>query len=152
MSRFSLIHAVREPSGNARESAPLLVLLHGVGSNEQDLIGLAPALDSRFFVVSVRAPITLGHSSYGWYPVQFTPEGPIIDPDAAERSRLLILKFVDELAESYNIDARAHVSDGIQSGLHYEHSGCAYRAPKVRGHCRHERTFTPGDSFEAGSR
>ena len=84
MSRFSLILAVREPSGNARESAPLLVLLHGVGSNEQDLIGLAPALDSRFFVVSVRAPITLGHSSYGWYPVQFAPrvihamgEGPI---------------------------------------------------------------------------
>ena len=116
MSRFSLIHAVREPSGNARESAPLLVLLHGVGSNEQDLIGLAPALDSRFFVVSVRAPITLGHSSYGWYPVQFAPEGPIIDPDAAERSRLLILKFVDELAESYNIDGERMFLMGFSQG------------------------------------
>jgi phospholipase/carboxylesterase len=104
MNRFSLIHAVREPSGNTRESAPLLLLLHGVGSNEQDLIGLAPELDSRFFVVSARAPITLGHSSYGWYPVQFTPTGHIIDPDAAERSRMLILRFVDELADSYNID------------------------------------------------
>ena len=44
MSHFSLIHAVREPVGNTREPAPLLILLHGVGSNEQDLIGLAPAL------------------------------------------------------------------------------------------------------------
>ena len=103
-NRFSLVHAVREPRGNTREPAPLLLLLHGVGSNEQDLIGLAPELDPRFFVVSARAPITLGHGSYGWYHVQFTPTGHIIDPDEAERSRELILKFVDELTQSYNVD------------------------------------------------
>jgi phospholipase/carboxylesterase len=116
MSRFSLIHAVREPSGNTRESAPLLILLHGVGSNEQDLIGLAPALDSRFFIVSARAPITLGHSSYGWYPVQFTPSGHIIDPEAAERSRLLILKFVDEVIESYNVNRELVFLMGFSQG------------------------------------
>lgn len=104
MSRFSLIHAVREPAGNSREPAPLLILLHGVGSNEQDLIGLAPALDPRFFVVSARAPITLGHGSYGWYHVQFNQGGHIIDAEEAEKSRLLILKFTAELVESYNVD------------------------------------------------
>ena len=61
------------------EPAPLLILLHGVGSNEQDLIGLAPALDPRFFVVSARAPITLGYGAYGWYHVQFLTTGYIMD-------------------------------------------------------------------------
>ena len=102
--RLSLVHAVREPSGNTREPAPLLILLHGVGSNEQDLMGLAPALDSRCFVVSARAPITRSPGAYAWYSVQFTPTGQIIDPDEAEASRKLVLKFVDEVTASYNVD------------------------------------------------
>jgi phospholipase/carboxylesterase len=101
---FSLVHEVREPARNSGEPAPLLLLLHGVGSNEHDLLGLAPALDPRFLVVSARAPITLGHGSYGWYHVQFTPTGPLIDAEEAEDSRQLLLKFVEELADSYKID------------------------------------------------
>jgi len=115
-SRFSLVHAVREPGGNPREPAPLLLLLHGVGSNEQDLIGLAHALDPRFFVVSARAPITVRHGSYAWYPVQFTSTGHIIDPDEAERSRMLILKFVEELIQSYNIDPERVFLMGFSQG------------------------------------
>ena len=47
----------REPPPGQR--APLLLLLHGIGSNEQDLFGLVPYLDPRFFVVSLRAPLPL---------------------------------------------------------------------------------------------
>jgi phospholipase/carboxylesterase len=114
--KFSLVHAVREPAGNTREPAPLLLLLHGVGSNEQDLIGLAPALDPRFFVVSARAPVTLGHGSYGWYHVQFTPNGHIIDADEAERSLGLLVDFVGELAGSYNIDRQRVYLMGFSQG------------------------------------
>jgi phospholipase/carboxylesterase len=116
MSDFSLIHAVREPAGNTREPAPLLLLLHGVGSNEQDLIGLAPALDPRFFVVSARAPITLGYGAYGWYHVQFLPTGYIMDHDEAESSRKLVLKFVDELTRSYNVDPKRVFLMGFSQG------------------------------------
>ena len=34
----------------------LLVLMHGVGSNEQDLFSLAPQIPDRFHVLSLRAP------------------------------------------------------------------------------------------------
>jgi phospholipase/carboxylesterase len=80
-------------------------MLHGVGSNEQDLMSLAPMLDPRFFVISVRAPITLQHGSYAWYHVQFTETSQIINPEEAESSRLLLLKFLREVTESYNVDA-----------------------------------------------
>lgn len=58
--------AAREPDG-------LLVLHHGRGTDERDLIGLADALDParRLRVVSPRAPLTLpGAPGNHWYVVQ----------------------------------------------------------------------------------
>ena len=49
----------------------LLLLHHGRGSDEADLLGLADELDSerRLHVVSPRAPLTLGGPGYHWYVV-----------------------------------------------------------------------------------
>ena len=116
MSAFSLFHVVREPSGDSREPAPVLILLHGVGSNEQDLMSLAPALDPRFLIISVRAPITLQHGSYAWYHVEFTPTGHVINAAEAEASRVRILKFIDEVLKSYNVDASRVFLMGFSQG------------------------------------
>ncbi len=45
---------------------PLLVLLHGRGSDENDLLGLLPALDPRFLVASARAPRSFEYGGYTW--------------------------------------------------------------------------------------
>ena len=63
--KLSLTHLVRGPGRGGQTAPPLLLLLHGVGSNEEDLFGLAPYLDERFLVVSARAPVTLGYGGYG---------------------------------------------------------------------------------------
>ena len=86
MKELSLVHLVREPLVK-EEHPPLLLLLHGVGSNEEDLYGLVPYLDKRFLIVSARAPITLEPGSYAWFELTFTPQGPIINPAQAEASR-----------------------------------------------------------------
>ena len=117
MPEFSLRHIVREPQEETPGMpAPLLLLLHGVGSNEQDLMGLAPALDPRFFVVSARAPLVLGHASYGWFHVEFTPAGPIIQPGEADASRELLLRFVRELPASYNVNPAQVYLMGFSQG------------------------------------
>lgn len=82
----------------------MLLLLHGVGSNEHDLIQLAPYLDPRFFVVSARAPITLAPGMYAWFEVQLDPVRPIINPQQAESSREKLLTFIDKAIETYRID------------------------------------------------
>ena len=51
-----------------RAGTPLLVLLHGYLSNEEDLMGLTPMLPGEFTVVSVRAPQALG-PGYTWFPL-----------------------------------------------------------------------------------
>lgn len=54
------------------QDAPLLLLLHGYGSNEQDLIGLAPYLPENFALASLRAPLSLPWpgSGFSWYPIE----------------------------------------------------------------------------------
>ncbi|MFI7581312.1 alpha/beta hydrolase [Kocuria sp. M1N1S27] len=60
--------AVWNNDADARPGTPLLVLLHGYGSHEQDLMGLVPALPEEFSVVSLRAPEPID-SGYQWFPL-----------------------------------------------------------------------------------
>lgn len=55
-----------------REGRPLLVLLHGYGSHEGDLFGLAPYLPPEFVVAAVRAPLSPPFPAPGWswYPIE----------------------------------------------------------------------------------
>lgn len=55
----------------ARGGRPLLVLLHGYGSDERDLFGLVPYLPERFVVAAVRAPLPppFPMPGYSWYPI-----------------------------------------------------------------------------------
>lgn len=55
-----------------REGMPLLVLLHGYGADEHDLIGLAPYLPSGIAVASVAAPLAPPFPTPGrsWYPIE----------------------------------------------------------------------------------
>lgn len=52
---------------NVQAGAPVLVLLHGYGANENDLMGLQPVLDPRFELIGVRAPIALPGGGYAWF-------------------------------------------------------------------------------------
>jgi phospholipase/carboxylesterase len=113
---LSLTHLAREPREQTAERPPLLLLLHGVGSNEADLFGLAPYLDARFLVVSARAPVVLGPGSFGWFRIDFTPEGVVVDVAQAKRSLEMLPGFIDELTETYGADARRTYLAGFSQG------------------------------------
>lgn len=71
----------------AETSGDILVMLHGYGSNEKDLLQLAPALDGRLRCVSLRAPLRLEEQMFGWFPIAFTPDGISYDRDQAAQAR-----------------------------------------------------------------
>ena len=83
---------------------PLLLLLHGVGSNEQGLLGLFSDVDPRFFVVSAQAPFPMGPEQYGWYAVDFSTGTPVINAEQADKSRLILVQFINQLAERHGIN------------------------------------------------
>ncbi len=115
MNTLPLVHLVRQPRVEA-DTPPLLLLLHGVGSNEHDLYGLAPLLDKRFLIISARAPNTLGPESYAWFEVNFTPQGPIIKLEQAVASHRALITFLKEAITAYDADPKQVYLMGFSQG------------------------------------
>lgn len=113
-----LVHLVRAPLTQPEPGGrpPLLVLAHGVGSNEHDLFGLAPQLDSRCMVLSVRAPLTRAPGAYAWFNVQFTPSGPVIAPEQLDASRTTYAEFVAQAITAYGADPARVYTLGFSQG------------------------------------
>ncbi|WP_420369053.1 alpha/beta hydrolase [Curtobacterium sp. L1-20] len=80
-----------------RTGTPLLVTMHGVGSNEHDLLGLAPALPSAWTIASLRAPLPWGQG-HSWYPLG-TPGSPA--PGPVDEAVADVLTWIDSVAEDH---------------------------------------------------
>ncbi len=105
---------VERPSDGAPEG--LLVLHHGRGSDERDLLGLADVLDParRLHVVSPRAPLTLpGWPGYHWYVV---PRVGYPDPDTFRASYGELAALHDELWERTGVGPERTVLGGFSMG------------------------------------
>lgn len=113
---LSLHHLVREPKIKL-EKNPLLLLLHGYGSNEEDLFSFSTELPGEYYVVSVRAPYDLQFGSYAWYAINFdADENKFSDHEQAKKSRDLIANFISELTDKYAIDAQDVTLIGFSQG------------------------------------
>jgi phospholipase/carboxylesterase len=115
VTTLSLHHLLRPPISDVPEP-PLLLLLHGIGSNEHDLFALATYLDQRFLILSARAPITLMPGSYAWFHADLTAGTPHINPVEAESSRRAILEFIDEAVDAYTADRNRVYLMGFSQG------------------------------------
>jgi len=102
MSEFSLEFLERRP-GITKPNPPLLIMLHGYGSNEQDLFSFASELPDELLIVSVRAPLSLGFGSYAWYTIHFdaTNSDRFSDIPEARAALELIDRFLDEVIQHY---------------------------------------------------
>ncbi|MGV6486241.1 alpha/beta hydrolase [Stenotrophomonas indicatrix] len=94
----------------------LVVLLHGVGSNEQSLVPLASAIDPRLHVLLPRGPVVFGPQAFGWFTVRFDAQGPVIDPAQAETSRLLLADWLAGQQQRLGLDARQTALAGFSQG------------------------------------
>ncbi len=111
-------HRVRRATaaGSAQRAAALLVLLHGYGSNEHDLFGLAAAIDPRVTVVSLRAPLTLTPGSYAWFTIDFTDTGLTLDLPGGKRALAQLAGVIVELARQYAADPARVFLGGFSQG------------------------------------
>ena len=106
--------STERPAGGDADG--LLVLHHGRGSDEQDLIGLADVLDParRLHVVAPRAPLRLpGSPGYHWYLV---PRVGYPDPDSFQAARGELAAFHDELSKRTGIGPERTVLGGFSMG------------------------------------
>ncbi|RAR48530.1 alpha/beta hydrolase [Flavobacterium lacus] len=113
---MSLQYLIREPK-TIQENNPLLLLLHGYGSNKEDLFSFAAELPEEYYVISVQAPHDLMYGSYAWYAINFdADENKFSDLNQAKESRDLIVDFIDELVAKYPIDKDKITLIGFSQG------------------------------------
>jgi phospholipase/carboxylesterase len=114
---LSLEFLIKEPKIK-KDSNPLLLLLHGYGSNEADLFSFASELPENYYVISARAPYDLQYGSYAWYAINFdADENKFSDHEQAKISRDLIGNFISELIDNYPIDAKNVTLIGFSQGV-----------------------------------
>jgi phospholipase/carboxylesterase len=68
-----VIHPISKSIGSGLENhkpgEPIIVLLHGYGANEQDLIDIVPHLKVNLPWVSLRGGLSTGHGGFAWFPL-----------------------------------------------------------------------------------
>jgi phospholipase/carboxylesterase len=109
----ALIHRERPADG---DPAGLLVLHHGRGAHEHDLLGLADVLDPRrrLHVVTPRASLTIpGWPGNHWYVV---PRVGYPDPGTFRAAYAKLAAFHDELWERTGIAPERTVFGGFSMG------------------------------------
>ena len=114
--RLPLAHLARPPRTDSPGKPPLLILLHGVGSNERDLFSFADFLDPRFQVISVRAPLVRGPDAFAWFEVQFLPNGFAINPEQLRQSRDRLLELIPAAVEAYGANPERVYLLGFSQG------------------------------------
>jgi phospholipase/carboxylesterase len=108
------------------------LLLHGLGADEADLMGLADALDPRLIVVSARAPYRYG-PGFAWFGM--TDAGSP-DSDTLSASVYIVRDFITEMAGAYGIAEQRLYLMGFSQGAILS-GALALTIPQVPGVIMH---------------
>ena len=102
--QLSLEHNYKAPT-ITNEKNPAIIMLHGYGSDENDLFSFASELPEDYHIISLKAPISMLPFGNAWYSINFdATQGKFSDINQAITSRDLIVDCIDEIIEKYPVD------------------------------------------------
>jgi phospholipase/carboxylesterase len=111
-----LHYIVRKPRIE-QENPPLLILLHGYGSNEEDLFSFSTELPDELLIVSVRAPYDMNFGGYAWYAITLDAnDEKFSDLDEARKSLTKIAGFINYIKSTYKTDSNNTFLLGFSQG------------------------------------
>lgn len=90
--------------------------MHGYGADENDLMPVARALDPRFLVISLQAPILLDWGGYAWYHLQQQAGGILPDDLSRHESERLLVGSVKGIIEECGGDLQRVALMGFSQG------------------------------------
>ena len=113
---LSLEHNYKAPYQDVGAN-PAIILIHGYGSNEDDLFSFAPELPDHYHIISLKAPIPMQPSGNAWYNIYWdNKDGKMSDIPQALTARDLIVTCIDEVVEKYKADANKITLIGFSQG------------------------------------
>lgn len=113
---LSLTHNYRA-SSNTDRKPPVIIMLHGFGSDENDLFSFASELPAEYSIISLKAPIPMQPYGNAWYNIYFdNSNGKFSDDEQAIASRELVSVCIDEIVEAYDVDPKRVTLLGFSQG------------------------------------
>ena len=107
---------ITRPS-SLKENAPLLIMCHGYGSDENDLFSFAQELPAELFIISVRAPYPMQPYGNAWYAINFdAQQNKWNDIEQAVESRDKIASLIDEACAKYPVNKNNVTLLGFSQG------------------------------------
>ncbi|SEH40114.1 alpha/beta hydrolase [Epilithonimonas hominis] len=114
---MDLQYLVREPQ-NITPETPVLFLLHGYGSNEEDLFSFVPTLPEDWLVISFRAPKDSSYGGYAWFDIDFNNAENFVDENEANEAVKLVLENIMGVTNRYGLtDNKTHLCGFSQGGM-----------------------------------
>ncbi|MBP2615736.1 alpha/beta hydrolase [Chryseobacterium jejuense] len=114
---MNLDYLVREPE-NITSSTPILFMLHGYGSNEQDLFSFRETLPQDWIIISFRAPRDTQFEGYSWYDINFNDPENFIDVSQAKESLNAVLESILKIVNNYGLtESKVHLCGFSQGGI-----------------------------------
>ncbi|GIM59746.1 alpha/beta hydrolase [Capnocytophaga canimorsus] len=115
-TQLPLEYIIKESTKKSKNT-PVIFMLHGYGSNEQDLFSFANELSEQYTIISLRAPYKLSDFGYAWYAIDFDADkGKWSDNKQAMESRDLIVNFIEEACKAHKLDAKNVTLLGFSQG------------------------------------
>jgi phospholipase/carboxylesterase len=121
---------------------PTLILLHGRGANEQDLLGLVPFVDPRLLCIAPRAPLDFSYGGFTWYELREVGSPNL---DQFLHSYDLLVQFLEDVQKHYPVDPKQTFLLGFSMGTVMAYSLALTKPEKIKGVIAHSG-YIPEDS------
>jgi phospholipase/carboxylesterase len=105
--------------GNWGEQAtkpPVLIVLHGYGTDEYDLLPIAEQVGGEFLIISLQAPIERPNGGHAWYDLIQTENGIIPDDLTRHESEEMLVAVLPKIIEKEGGDMNRVVLMGFSQG------------------------------------
>ncbi len=109
-------YVTRRPSEPSADKAPTIIILHGYGADEQDLLSVASYFPKELQIISLQAPIQLDWGGYAWYNLEQTLQGLRADTTSRLQSESLLKQSLLEILNNQNADLNNIYLMGFSQG------------------------------------
>ena len=99
----------------ATDQSPAIIMLHGYGSDENDLFSFASELPANYHIISLKAPHAMQPYGNAWYAIHFDAgDGKFNDTEQAIASREAVVSCIKEAIRVYKISAENIESENFR--------------------------------------
>lgn len=123
------IYKVSEPTNKNKESYPAIFLMHGMGSNENDLPSIVKEMEKDYYIFSLRGPISQG-PGFAFFTIERIGKP---HPDPYYRILNDIQNFIEEATNHYPLDKQKMYLLGFSQGAIISQSLAALLGNKLAG-------------------